>query len=91
MRVYICFLYRMWELNPKKATNSTIDEFAYTGDADQTAHNEQSHLDLQSLSFQHNAVYIENFTQYCRRDFVVCLFGVFWVKTSFFIYLFLNH
>ena len=32
-----------------KAPNTTIAEFANTADADETAHNELSHLDLQCL------------------------------------------
>ena len=32
-----------------KAPNTTTAEFANTADPDETAHNEQSHLDLQSL------------------------------------------
>ena len=35
---------------------------------------------LLSLIFQHNAVYIESFSKFCRRNFVVCFFGVLRVK-----------
>ena len=63
-----------------KAPNTTIAEFANTVDPDETAHNEPSHLDLQSLPsslwfFNIIQFYNESFSKFCRRKFVVCFFG----------------
>ena len=58
-----------------KASNTTIAKFANTEDPDETAHNESSQLDLQSLIFQQNTVSIKSFLKFGRRNFVVFFFG----------------
>ena len=63
-------------INPFLNTpNTTIALFANTVDPDETAHNEPSHLNLQFLPSDYDTFYIESFSNFCRRNFVVCFVG----------------
>ena len=57
-----------------KAPNTPKAESANTVDPGEMAHYEPSYLDLKCLIFQHYTVYIESFSKFCKRNFVVCFF-----------------
>ena len=68
-----------------KVAHTTIAEFANTVDLDGMAHNEPSHLDLQSLIFQHNAVYIKsfrNFSDIILLSAFLALYGLIHFQTT---------
>ena len=78
------YCYSICSFLTPKAPNTTIAEFTNTEDPDETALRAVLSgsivFALLSLIFQHNAVYIESFSKFCRRNFVICIFGALPVK-----------